>query len=166
MRYLFHELRNPLNSLALGIDILHRRWQEEYTSSNKLGEGSSPSLQLSSKETLLLMKHSVTYINDSLQDVSQMDLIEDGQLVLNKVKFPLMISISNVITPLQELAETRGIRLCVEYEDLPYEVRYIWMIAVLNRNSRNILRKKPGFPRFRQNPGFPIKTPVFNGRKW
>ena len=64
LKYIFHELRNPLNSLTIGIEIL----------------GNSSHLDSHDLESLGMMKDASAFMNDTLNDVLSMQKIEEGKL--------------------------------------------------------------------------------------
>jgi signal transduction histidine kinase len=98
MRYVFHELRNPLNSIALGIDLLHKQHEDEETAD---------------LSTISLITESVSYIVDTLADVSQLNCIEDGGFALSNSRFPLKESIHRVLETVQSLVRIKHVQLQV-----------------------------------------------------
>ena len=62
LKYIFHELRSPLNSLAIGIEVLEN--------SEDLKEGDL--------ESLGLMKVASTFMGDTLNNVLNIQKIEEG----------------------------------------------------------------------------------------
>jgi len=64
LKYIFHELRSPLNSLAIGIEILEK--------SEDLKEGDL--------ESLGLMKDASMFMSDTLNNVLSIQKIEEGSL--------------------------------------------------------------------------------------
>ena len=77
MKYIFHEVRVPLNSITMGIECLNSRddVDEEET------------------ETLLMMKEATSFMSNTLNDVLNMQRIEEGKLELTMKPF----SISNCL---------------------------------------------------------------------
>ena len=65
LNYIFHELRSPLNSLTIGIEILEK--------SDDLKEGDL--------ESLGLMKDASTFMSDTLNNVLSIQKIEEGTLL-------------------------------------------------------------------------------------
>ena len=63
LKYIFHELRSPLNSLSIGIDLLQ----------------SGGALQGSDVESVVLMKDSSMFMTDILNNVLTIQKIEEGQ---------------------------------------------------------------------------------------
>ena len=62
LKYIFHELRSPLNSLTIGIEIL----------------SNSSHLDSHDLESLGMMKDASSFMNDTLNDVLSMQKIEEG----------------------------------------------------------------------------------------
>ena len=65
MKYIFHELRSPLNSLTIGIEVLEK--------SDGLREGDL--------ESLGVMKVASTFMNDTLNNVLNIQKIEEGKII-------------------------------------------------------------------------------------
>jgi signal transduction histidine kinase len=64
LRYVFHEVRVPLNSVSLGLELL----------------SDSASLSSEDKETLGLMKEATGFISETLNDVLSLQKIGEGKL--------------------------------------------------------------------------------------
>ena len=62
LKYIFHELRSPLNSLSIGIDLLQ----------------SGGALQGGDVESVVLMKGASLYMTDILNNVLTIQKIEEG----------------------------------------------------------------------------------------
>jgi signal transduction histidine kinase len=62
LKYIFHELRSPLNSLTIGIEILEK----------------SEDLKEADLESLGLMKDASTFMSDTLNNVLSIQKIEEG----------------------------------------------------------------------------------------
>eukprot|EP01036_Dinobryon_divergens_P061816 gene61816-biopygen28796 len=73
LKYIFHELRSPLNSLTIGIEVLQN--------SEDLSEGDL--------ESLGLMKDASTFMNDTLNNVLSIQKIEEGKLELDMSPFSI-----------------------------------------------------------------------------
>jgi len=80
LKYIFHEVRSPLNSLAIGIEIL----------------GRSNNLDATDLESLGMMKDASEFMNDTLNDVLSMQKIEEGKLELDLCPFCISDAISKV----------------------------------------------------------------------
>ena len=64
LKYIFHELRSPLNSLTIGIEIL----------------GSSTMRDQQDLESLAMMRDASSFMSDTLNDVLSMQKIEEGSV--------------------------------------------------------------------------------------
>ena len=64
LKYIFHELRSPLNSLTIGIEILE----------------TSDSLRDGDVESIGLMKDASVFMSDTLDNVLSIQKIEEGDL--------------------------------------------------------------------------------------
>ncbi len=64
LKYIFHELRSPLNSLTIGIEILEN----------------SDGLNSDDLESLGLMKDASSFMSDTLNNVLSIQKIEEGSL--------------------------------------------------------------------------------------
>ena len=64
LKYIFHELRSPLNSLAIGIEVLEN----------------SEDLKEADLESLELMKVASTFMGDTLNNVLNIQKIEEGSI--------------------------------------------------------------------------------------
>ena len=62
LKYIFHELRSPLNSLSIGIDLLQ----------------SGGALQGNDVESVVLMKDASVFMTDILNNVLTIQKIEEG----------------------------------------------------------------------------------------
>ena len=63
LKYIFHELRSPLNSVSIGIDLLL----------------SSGGLQSGEVESVRLMKDACVFMTDILNNILTIQKIEEGQ---------------------------------------------------------------------------------------
>lgn len=77
LRYVFHEIRVPLNSLALGLQYLKE--QEA-----KQSDGQAESV---TSEVLDMMQEGAHFMSETLNDVLSFQKIEDGALELERVWF-------------------------------------------------------------------------------
>ena len=66
LRFVFHEVRVPLNSISLGIQVL----------------SNSPDLHKTEGETLSLMKEAATFMGETLNDVMALQTVEEGSMSL------------------------------------------------------------------------------------
>jgi signal transduction histidine kinase len=87
LRYIFHEIRNPLNSLSLGLLSV--------IGGSEATRGSA-GVADDVDEALLIMKDSVNYISDVLNDVLSMHKIEEGVLELVMQSFDMRTAVDAV----------------------------------------------------------------------
>eukprot|EP01041_Mallomonas_annulata_P000687 gene687-1316_t len=85
LKYIFHEVRTPLNSLTMGIEILQM----------------SENLEEEDMESLIMMKGASEFMSDTLNDVLSMQKIEEGKLELDLSPFSIKDAISKVILSLR-----------------------------------------------------------------
>ncbi len=71
LRYVFHEIRVPLNTISLGLHVLT----------------SGESLNRNELETVSMIKDAVGFMGDTLNDVMALQKIEEGSLALNYKAF-------------------------------------------------------------------------------
>ena len=95
LRYVFHEVRVPLNSLVLGIKLLN----------------ASDHLSTDETEALTMMEESSRYMSETLNDVLSIDKIEQGAFVLNREKFSLVDMIQNSFLALKSMSISKNITL-------------------------------------------------------
>lgn len=99
-----HEIRNPLNSLALSIEYLRRR-----THNGDAGPGLPPNFQ----EDLSSMQHEVQRLDQVVRDFG--DLSKEPRIEPRRM--PLSASVEHVAKLFQPIAQQRGITLQVRLED-------------------------------------------------
>ena len=78
LRFVFHEIRVPLNSLTLGIQFLKEKEQSEQQAESGDGVGS---------EVLDMMQEGAHFMSETLNDVLSFQKIEDGALTLDQTWF-------------------------------------------------------------------------------
>eukprot|EP01036_Dinobryon_divergens_P033635 gene33635-biopygen26630 len=81
LKYLFHEVRTPLNSLTMGIELLKAK-----------KEG----LDQEDRDVLTMMKGSSDFMAETLNDVLSIQKIEEGKLELTSAPFSIGDSISKI----------------------------------------------------------------------
>jgi len=84
LRYVFHEVRVPLNSISMGLHLL----QEELNL--------DPVTNASSLETLEMMKEASQFMSDTLNDVLSIQKIEEGKLEIVPKPFHLVDIVKTV----------------------------------------------------------------------
>mmetsp|Transcript_3773 Transcript_3773/g.5315 ORF Transcript_3773/g.5315 Transcript_3773/m.5315 type:complete len:648 (+) Transcript_3773:74-2017(+) len=82
LKYLFHEVRTPLNSLSIGIEILNR----------------SDKLDVIERESLLMMAGASEFMAGTLNDVLSMQKIEEGKMELEFRPFSLSDTVTRVLS--------------------------------------------------------------------
>jgi signal transduction histidine kinase len=95
MKYLFHEVRTPLNSLSLGIDMLQANG----------GHAEQD------KEILSNMNESVNYMRDTLNNALSIQRIEEGMLNLEMVPFSIASAMTTVLVTLQSESTLKNIAI-------------------------------------------------------
>lgn len=107
MKYIFHEVRTPLNSLTVGINLL--------TMSNNL--------DADDRESLLIMKSASGFMSDTLDDVLNIQKIEEGKFVLDNAPFSLRESINKIVATFAGVAITKKVNLSSDIaENIPLKI--------------------------------------------
>ena len=126
LRYVFHEVRVPLNSLVLGIKFLN----------------ASDHLSTEEAEALTMMEESSRYMSETLNDVLCIDKIEQGAIVLNHDKFSLVEMIQNSFLALKSMSISKNITLRLNgkecMQNYVYGDRYRLEHAICNLISNAI----------------------------
>mmetsp|Transcript_30216 Transcript_30216/g.41566 ORF Transcript_30216/g.41566 Transcript_30216/m.41566 type:complete len:767 (-) Transcript_30216:185-2485(-) len=99
LKYIFHEVRTPLNSLTMGIDLL---------------EGSE-NFDESDRESLLIMKGASEFMSDTLNDVLSIQKIEEGMVELEMSPFSINDVISKVLLTFRGAILSKNIQLTEEF---------------------------------------------------
>ena len=95
MKYIFHEVRTPLNSLSMGIDVLSQ--------SKSLGEVDIESLDN--------MKLATNFMSNTLNDVLNMQKIEEGKFELELTPFDMRSIITTVFATCRASAVAKKLQL-------------------------------------------------------
>jgi signal transduction histidine kinase len=108
LTYLFHRVRNPLNSLSMGNDILDR----------------NPHLVGDEKELLLIMRESADMMSKTIYGMLSMQgTIEEGKMELDMQPFNLADAVRNVLLTFRAAAAANGQYLFEEMDvSLPHRV--------------------------------------------
>jgi signal transduction histidine kinase len=105
LRYVFHELRIPLNTVTMGMAVLEN--DEELC-----GE---------SKKALNMMNGATSFINDTLNDVLFMHELGEGAIKVLKNSFNLGSIIMNPISAVGHISKLKNIsiisKVCIDYEN-------------------------------------------------
>eukprot|EP01035_Chromulina_nebulosa_P029512 gene29512-biopygen18854 len=83
-KYLFHEVRTPLNTLTIGIELLSTR----------------DVLDATDQELLVMMRGASEYMGETLNNVLSMQKIEEGKMELTFAPFSISGSIVKIFTAL------------------------------------------------------------------
>ena len=95
LKYLFHEVRTPLNSLTMGIELL------QTTDVNGVAEA----------ELLDMMKGAGDFMSDTLNNILSMQKIEDGKMELIIAPFNIVASITKVISAMSGAVMSKNMHL-------------------------------------------------------
>lgn len=107
LRYVFHEVRVPLNTISMGLIVV----KEDY---NMLSDDS--------KEAVDMMNGATRFMSDTLNDVLSMQKIEDGKMDLILKAFSMGSLIKSATTAVKGCADSKNMTISVVSEvDLPME---------------------------------------------
>lgn len=81
IKYIFHEVRNPLNSLTIGIDLLNEATKEENEEKN----------------ILIMMRASAEFMGDTLNNILSIQKMEEGLLTLDFSPMSFETCLRNVL---------------------------------------------------------------------
>ena len=95
LQYLFHEVRTPLNSLTMGIELLKTK----------------DLLDATDQELLDMMTGASDGMSETLNNVLSMQKIEEGKMELIFVPFNLRSSVTKVFSAMSEAAAAKNLRL-------------------------------------------------------
>ena len=95
LKYIFHEVRTPLNSLTMGIEILRQ------------GSHMLPT----DLELLSVMKSASDFMADTLNDVLSLQKIEEGKLELELSPFSISDSVTKVLSTFHGAVLTKQINV-------------------------------------------------------
>lgn len=103
LRYVFHEVRSPLNSMTLGVHVLQ----------------SYPELMINSdcKDTLDLIREASLYTNEILNEVLYMQKIDEGELALERQPFKTEDLIVSAVREYTATMEQKKIKLVAVIEN-------------------------------------------------
>ena len=108
LKYLFHEVRSPLNSLSIGIEILER---------------SAPTLGEEANESLQMMRGASEFMASTLNDVLSMQKIEEGKMELEMHPFALTDAVTKVFSTFRGAAIAKALRLRPNLaHDIPFRI--------------------------------------------
>lgn len=93
LRYVFHEVRVPLNTITMGISIL------------------KDDIIVSQQDVVSMMDNAAGFMNDTLNDVLSMSKIEDGDMALHLKPFKLDALIDSVLHKIKSKADQKSIHI-------------------------------------------------------
>ena len=93
LRYVFHEVRVPLNTITMGIAIL------------------KDDIVDTQKDVVQMMDCAAGFMNDTLNDVLSMSKIEDGDLNLNLKPFKLSFLLDSIMHIVAPKADHKGVKI-------------------------------------------------------
>eukprot|EP01033_Poteriospumella_lacustris_P007235 gene7235-5208_t len=100
LRYVFHEVRVPLNAVSLGIQILEN----------------AATLQPEERETVQMVKEAVSCMGDTLNDVMALQKVEEGSMELMMKSFSVMELLENIQVSFADMLQEHGVRLVVQVD--------------------------------------------------
>jgi signal transduction histidine kinase len=123
LRYVFHEVRVPLNSISLGIELL-----------------TDVNLTDTDRETVIMMREAASFMGETLNDVLAIQRIEEGALKLIAKPFSIDDLICVSIEPFLALAEDKGVQVISSISpDVPmfvtgdkYRLKHVLMNLISN----------------------------------
>lgn len=93
MQFVVHEIRVPINSLLLGLDILDDELAETYTDNRNYITNESKNVMY---DTLSIMKNSLKFMNTTLSDFLSLQKIKNGLMELTYNPFQVVDLIKSV----------------------------------------------------------------------
>jgi signal transduction histidine kinase len=107
MKYIFHEVRTPLNSITMGIDLLE----------------DGLLLGCKEKEYLDMMRSATVFMSDTLNDVLSLQKIEEGKLELEISSFNIRKSVDKVFNTMKGTAARKKVTLKNSFSpNTPYHI--------------------------------------------
>ena len=117
MRYSFHELRVPLNTMSLGIDEVRASLNDTYCSLNKDGDARTKSEIESAIASLEVIGLSTSVMSKLLDDFLSLEKIEAGKLKLEMTTFPIENLLHASLSSFVLAAENRNVQLFLSVDD-------------------------------------------------
>eukprot|EP01036_Dinobryon_divergens_P061791 gene61791-biopygen28095 len=94
-KYLFHEVRTPLNSLSMGVDLLK----------------TLPVLSPADLELLDMMGGAADFMSETLNNILSMQKIEEGKMELTFVPFSISSSITKIVSAMAGAAISKSVTM-------------------------------------------------------
>lgn len=95
MKYIFHEVRSPLNSITMGIELC---------------EGDN-NMTINSRDALTMMRSATTFMSDTLNKVLNMQKIEEGKFELELTTFDINETVTKMLHTFAGAATAKKIRV-------------------------------------------------------
>jgi signal transduction histidine kinase len=95
LKYIFHEVRNPLNSLTVGIKLLMENNE----------------IMVQDKETLFMMDDSARVMSETLDNVLNLQRIEEGKFELDMIPFSIKDTIKRIVSHFGGILMSKNIML-------------------------------------------------------
>lgn len=109
LRYVFHEVRVPLNTISMGLIVM----KEEHSEMSD-----------ASKEAVDMMDGATNFMSDTLNDVLSMQKIEDGKMDLLLKPFAMGVLMKGATTAVKGSADAKRISISVESQlEFPIDSR-------------------------------------------
>jgi signal transduction histidine kinase/ActR/RegA family two-component response regulator len=108
IKYIFHEVRTPLNSITMGIDLLEM----------------STHLTDEDKDHLENMRTSLSFMTDTLNTVLSLQKMGEGKMKLEITSFDIKKLINNVLSIMKGTAQKKKITITLEL--VPFIPKYVY----------------------------------------
>ena len=106
LRFVFHEVRIPLNSISIGITVLKENKDESIVA-----------------DTLNMMDQSASFMSDTLNDVLSLQKIEEGKMELSKEFFSVRAMLSALEATIRGSLVSKRLMFACDNEILPDVVK-------------------------------------------
>lgn len=106
LRYIFHNVRVPLNTLTMGVSVLKA----------DLGKGQ----KINGRDIISMMEGSAENMANALNDVLSLNKVEDGTMRLELRVISMKTLVQSAVMAVQEYGIRKGVRVTVE--GLPYSL--------------------------------------------
>ncbi len=106
LRYVFHEVRVPLNSIVLGTQLLK---DNSIVRCSSARDSSCRQTENELQETLSLMSDATSYMSDTLNDVLSLQKIQQGQIDLEYKEISIIPMLTSVLAGFRLVTNTRTI---------------------------------------------------------
>jgi signal transduction histidine kinase len=137
MRYVFHEVRVPLNTITMGLSLLK--------------DDKDSRLSSSAREAIAMMTGATDFMSDTLNDVLSIHKIEEGAMELQKQPFKMRDLLARVLVTIKGQCDVKKIKVVIESPDnsansLPYLIgdRFRLEHVVINFLSNAVKFSTPG----------------------